>query len=366
VLADLRARYDETILHAAEVACTSADGLRLDPRFAGPDAAVIALREWPDGPLLALLTARGCLPNDLLSIEAVQRDYWTREALQVHGVLFAAPDIREVALLQALGLPATLSLDLHRLSLSGLAKLNVAFFNDPPPRFGASRPTLALVGWSLLSLKAQPSPALTPDVQHLAQARKHLRMALRGVRSWRLGGDLVENLRFRVKLCDVRAVQGLLVASTNTLDDFTTLLPPGDVAAASAVKAAANRRAFAAAHANLLAQLAEASTLGLSEGLRQARDSYEKQVESQLIAPLREWALASSDPVLRNVGVQLTIVCHQLHRLSPLLLSLQTRQFEHDRGAASELLPAKALAQYLALIARLRQLSRDLYQWRKA
>jgi hypothetical protein len=220
------------------------------------------------------------------------------------------------------------------------------------------------VGWSLLSLSAQPSPALAPDIQHLAQTRKHLKMALAGVRSWRLGADDLENLRFRLKLRDVRIVKKLLLDSTDNLEDFTTLLPPGDVAAASAAKAAADRRAFAAAHDDLLAQLAKASPLGLSEGLRQARDNYEEQIESQLIGPLRDWALASPDPVLRNVGVQLTSACHQMHRLSPLLLTLQARQFERDRSAASEPLP-QAFTQHLALTRRVSQLIRDLCQWRK-
>ncbi len=150
----------------------------------------------------------------------------------------------------------------------------------------------------------------------------------------------------------------------NALEDFITLLPPGDVAAASAAKAVADRRAFADAQADLLAKLAETSTLGLSEGVQQARDLYEKQVESQLIAPLRDWALASSDPVLRNVGLQLTCACHQLHRLSPLLLSQQARQFERDRSATSEPLP-QAFIQYLALARQVSQLIRDLCQWRK-
>lgn len=364
VLAELRARYDEATLHAAEVVCTTADGLRLAPLFAGPDAALIALRERPEGPLLALLTARGCLPRNLLSINAVQQDHWTREALRVHGVLYATPAIHEVVLLQALGLAATLSLGLERLTVSGLAQLHDSFQRDPPACGAMARPTLALVGGSLLALSAQPSPALAPVVQRLTGARKYLGIALPGVRSWSLGGDLLENLRFRVKLRHVRAVQKLLVDSTDNLDDLATLLPPGDVAAVAAAKAAADRRAFAAAQADLLAKLAETSTLGLSEGVQQARDLYEKQVESQLIAPLRDWALASSDPVLRNVGLQLTCACHQLHRLSPLLLSQQARQFERDRSATSEPLP-QAFIQYLALARQVSQLIRDLCQWRK-
>ncbi len=184
VLDELRARFDEPALQAAEVVCACEDGLQLDSLFAAPDAALVALREQPDGPLLALLTARGCLPRDLLSINAVQQDHWTLEALRIKGVLYAAAGIREVALLQALGLPATLASDLHRLSLPGLVKLNNSYAIHWLPSSGAARPTLALLGWSLLALDAQLSPALAPAIQHLAQARKYLGLKLPGVRSW--------------------------------------------------------------------------------------------------------------------------------------------------------------------------------------
>ena len=126
------AQFDEATLRAAKVLSTSPEeGLHLSPLFAGPDAALIALRDPRDGPLQGLLTARGCLPRHYLPIDAVQKDHWTREAVQVMGVLFATSDIQEVALLQALGLPATLSLGLHRLTLSGLDKLNSSFEDNP-------------------------------------------------------------------------------------------------------------------------------------------------------------------------------------------------------------------------------------------
>jgi hypothetical protein len=168
-LADLRAGFNEATLRAAKVLSPSPEnGLRLSPLFAGPGAALIALRDPRDGPLRGLLTARGCLPKHQLPTDIVQKDHWTREALRVTGVLFASPDIQEVALLQALGLPATLSLGLDRLTLSGLNRIKVSFQENPPPRSGAFRPTLALVGWSPLSLAAQPPPGTdachqTPD-----------------------------------------------------------------------------------------------------------------------------------------------------------------------------------------------------------
>jgi hypothetical protein len=82
------------------------------------------------------------------------------------------------------------------------------------------------------------------------------------------------------------------------------------------------------------------------------------------LEPVQAWALASSDAVVRKVGMELTRACHLPHRLSPLLFTLQTRQFESAVATASEPLPTKAFAQYLALTVRLGQLIRDLCQWR--
>jgi hypothetical protein len=133
VLADLRARFGEATLHAAKVVKSSAEGLHLNPLFAGPDAALVALRDPPDGPLQTLLTSRGCLPSYLPPTDAVKQDHATRAALRDHGVLYATPEILEVALLQALGMPATLSLGLQRLTLAGLADLNASFQDNKPP-----------------------------------------------------------------------------------------------------------------------------------------------------------------------------------------------------------------------------------------
>ena len=363
-LGDLRARCDDETLQAAKVLSTSAEeGLHLSPRFTGPGALLIPLRGPRDGTLQGLLTARGCLPTYPFAIEQVQKDHWTCEALLVTGVLFATPNIQEVALLRALGLPATLSLDLHRLPLSGLHRLNDSFADNPPPRSGALLPSLALVGWSPLSLAAQPPPELMRAVTHLTQAREHLKMELAGVGAWRLGAADLENLRFRVKLRNARLIQQLLRHSADTLEDVATLLPPREVVTPSPEETG---RAFAAAQADLLAQLADPSPWdALSDGARRAREAYEKLVQHKLIEPLRIWALASRDAVLRNVGIQLTEVCQLLHGMSPLLLTLQARQLQSALAGASEPLPTQMFAQYLALIGRLGNLIRDLCQWRQ-
>lgn len=362
-LADLRDHFEEATLRKAKILTPDAkEGARFNPLFAGPDAALILLRDSREGPLRGLLTRRGCLPDQRLAIDAALTDHATREALSLGGVLFATPDIHETAVLRALGLPATLSFGLDRLRLSGLNKLNVSFKHTPPPRGGASRPTLALVGWSPLSLDLCPSTALISVIEHLTQARQFLKVPLSGVRSWRMNTDDLMNLQFRLRLRNVSLVQMLLRKSAHALEDMATLLPPTTVGASTESE---TRCALPLAEADLLAQLIAAPVAGPPpESVRRAMEHYEKQVQRALIEPLQDWALARSDAVPRNIGMHLTRVCQLLHGMSPHRLELQARQFEIAQ-AALEPLPTKALAQYLALTGRLGNLLRDVRHWEK-
>jgi hypothetical protein len=111
VLADLRAHFSNSTLASAGVLDYSpGEGFRLSPLLSSSSAALIALRDSFDGQPHALLTMRGCLPRRRAPITAALWDDWTSRAVKAYGVLFATPHIKEVALLQALGFPATLSL----------------------------------------------------------------------------------------------------------------------------------------------------------------------------------------------------------------------------------------------------------------
>ena len=120
------------------------------------------------------------------------------------------------------------------------------------------------------------------------------------------------------------------------------------------------------AQAELLAALADDRAAGgQAHRVRRALSVYEAMVQRDLVAPLQGWALEDSDPVIRNAGAELAAVCGLIHRLSPILADLQGARFERARGGDVEMLPAKALTPYLALIGRFSGLMRDLYQWMK-
>jgi hypothetical protein len=362
VLAELLSRYDEgTLREAGVLSPAGKSGPQLSPLFTSSDAALIALRNPCNGPLVGLLTAQGCFPARNLLTIVVLTDYWTRKALSARGNLFLSPDIHEVALLRALGMPATLSLDLPRLPAAGLHFVDDHFMEYPEGGLRAKRPSLALVGWSPMKLNTQLSPALLPALEHLTQARQYLGLNLRGVWAWRLSADSIANLHYRAKLRDVQTVQALLVESTEPLYDIATLLPPGGVATATDADPGS---AYTTARAELLVQLSDAPAVGsLPERAGKAKELYDEIVQHKLIEPLQKWALSSSDPVLRSAGLELATVCQLLHRMGPLLLSLQARQYDRALVSAGEPLPDKVLSQYLALVAQMGNLIRDLCRW---
>jgi hypothetical protein len=120
------------------------------------------------------------------------------------GCLFAAARLGDVALIRALGLPATLSLGLHRLGASGLRRLDVLF---AAPDLALARggspahpPALVLVGWSPLARSAQPPPPLARAAAALAAARTHLGLALSGVQLWRPPTADIESLHYLLGL----------------------------------------------------------------------------------------------------------------------------------------------------------------------
>jgi hypothetical protein len=364
VLADLRGQFDEASLREAGVLSTSdKQGLELSPLFTDPDAALVALYGGVDKSLVGLLTARGCLPLQALPTILVLREQWTYDALQFHSVLYATPDIREVALLRALRMPATPSHHLHRLTYAGLQELENLFFADPQVDFCSYRPTLALLGWSLLSLSAQPNPALLLAVKHLMQARKNLEMELSGILTWRLSSDDVEDLRHWVKLRDAESVQQLLRKQAAALDDLEILLLTSSV---TTTTEADPGNALARTRAALVDQLANAPAVGpLPDRARRAREVHDEQVQRTLVEPLEKSFLASSDPLSRNIGVQLTRALQWLHGMDPLLDSQLSRQFDRANQGVSAPLPAETLKQFLALTGRAGSLVRDLCQWRK-
>jgi hypothetical protein len=295
----------------------------------------------------------------------VVHDSWTYQALPARELLYASPDIREVAILRSLGMPATLSLGLHRLNYQGLRVLDSQFREDPLCDTFRCWPTLVLLGWSPLSLSAEPSPALLPAVKHLIHAREDLDIELRGVCTWRLGADDVENVRYWTKLRSAETIRMLLRKRVDdTLFDIETLLPTSPVREATAADRAS---AYASARADLVHQLAKAPHLGPLPGrARRARKVYDEQVRRTLIQPLEKSFLECPDPVERNVGMRLARVFELLHRTDPLILSQLVREYDRANQGVCTPLPSELFKQVLCLTGNMSKMVRDLCFLRKA
>src|SRR5262249_4928036 len=124
----LRRDFPDAILERAGLLERSPEGLsRLAPPLCDPDGAVLALRRHPGGAVFDLLTSRGCLASRRLPIFVSWDDRFTFARFLKSRVLFAAGDIRDVALLRTLGLPATLSTGLERATLQDVRALRQAF-----------------------------------------------------------------------------------------------------------------------------------------------------------------------------------------------------------------------------------------------
>jgi hypothetical protein len=381
-LAALRARFpDERLARAGVLARTPGGQYCLSPELTDPQGALIALRDHPKRTPMLLLGAQGCVPRRHCPVTVVRKDGWTAEKVMRGGVLFATPRIQEVALLRHLGFAATLAIGISQLSLDGLRELDAMFgvgdlmtldrpsgnVRETAQASAASggawpiRPTLVLLGCSLLRPAAQPSPALLPAVAHLAMARRHLGLVFSGVMAWQFRTRDLDNLRYRLTFRNAQLVQELLQASADSPIDFECL-DQGDGHSTPAPPQAG----YVAAQADLLTALGDdRDTVRPSHRVRQARAVYDEMVQRELIAPLQGWALSHGDPIIRGAGVELANICRLLHRMSPLLTDLLDSRCKRAQDNDTEPIPPRVFGQYLALTARFGGLLRDLSQWRQ-
>jgi hypothetical protein len=163
-LAELRKEFDDDALLGAGVIDPASSEPRLRPELVDPECGVVALRGGPGRDPFCLLTARGCLPRRPSGIAVAFKDAWTRAQAERRGQLFAAWRIGEVALLRALGLPATLAVDLTRGGLRGLHHLDDRFamqaLTTPPELVEELARTLEL---ARRSAGGKVAPAVAPD-----------------------------------------------------------------------------------------------------------------------------------------------------------------------------------------------------------
>jgi hypothetical protein len=133
VLASLCAQFAEPMLLQAGFAERPPDGdLRLAAALTCRGGAVIALQSGAEEPPWDLLVAGGLLSGVGHPVLSALQDCRIRDRARERGVVIAAGNIQSVALLTALGLPATLGTGLHRLTLDEMRRLDNAYGEGLP------------------------------------------------------------------------------------------------------------------------------------------------------------------------------------------------------------------------------------------
>ena len=378
LMSELRNNFEESYLLESGIVHKTFGQLRINPALCNPDGAMLAYRRYPDLEPFAIIGPRGLLPpRSMRAVTAAPKDAW--HAFRIHHceTLIGAFDVRDAALLDANGLPATLVKYLLRAGYMVLRQLERTFRDAksstgpkpaaPPIGRGgylAKPQYLSLLGWSPRTLSRQPPPQLRQLVYSLVSARRYLGLTLPNVAVWRLSESQLEHLRYLIKLRRRNLISQFLFESLDSLCDlerFASELTP------------APAPSYLEANAELLRCLTSPPQNGSetndplnwdnvlggghADRLRAARLAYEQASERELIAPQLERALASNNPIARSLGVQLANTSRVLNALSPEVYAVLTRSLV---SSTVNLQADKLIRSYLQLSKHQNCLLRDL------
>ncbi|MDA1013721.1 MAG: hypothetical protein O3A00_04610 [Planctomycetota bacterium] len=353
----------------------------LTPALSGSDSFVV-LRDASTHQPYELMTHAGCLAEDALPIFEVLRDGCTQRLLeQGAGDLFVAFDLEHVVMLRACGLPATLAVGLDDLPLEqvdqfcdsfgmGGFKSDLAMFreviaengnqseyhpDDPIRRVMQNmtngedsgtgrtatcpvaesrevsaepiRAQLVFLGWTPLELaNAVPLP-LKAVVDHLHQLERFMGVDLHELGLWRADEESLERLRFiAARRSTAIFKEALLEAAENIgagivqfgKDKPLALGPPNDYATA-------------------LARLHESSSaegrtrLPGPDQRKEAWRDVQRLLNQQVVGPVRELALATSNPIERNLLMGFAELSSVFH-MQTVVMGEQLDRRIADRG----------------------------------
>ncbi len=394
ILPVLREQFDdETLLRAGILDVHPTRGPQLSATLRNRHGVQIALRTEPGEAPFDLLTTRGLLAGGGDPVLRALDDARTRRrAFYCDGVI-ACGTIAEVALLDSLGLPATLGCQLSQLSLAAFQELDrrygegvPTFIIDlaaeepeasipgencdldssesmadavtdetPPLDVFASPPLLILCDWDVRQRGAEPQPWVRQVAARVAELRRQGGLTLAGIAVWRSTPAALERLNFAVCARDAVLVRRVLLDSLESVADVEVVLgPEGPPAPGGSTDTTAS--------ATLYPVLPE-DEFGLAGDVHEIEARLleaELATEELLIRPLLDFAMGQRNIVVRNMLAQLAGVARLAHRLG---LVLQTRESRALPGQAGGAAADPNLVRYLAIIDRFGRLASEVRAW---
>jgi hypothetical protein len=320
-------------------------GLKLSTRLESPGKPLVFLYPgFGDGPS-AVLTSRGMLGGRRFPVTAAFNDVATRRALSSAKELLIAFSLEDVAVLRAIGLPATVAFGMERLSSSRTAMLRLCencswescspwLFppSDPPPGGPQPAPELSspgeprtryspdhgapseslpliLVGWSVAEVRHTEPTQLKPVLAQLGELEKHLDIKNMDIGIWNPSPTSWERLCFHLKH---RFHEGAAADMHENLAENCWDPPSGEsgepAPPVDLVTALTNyRKALGDAKRGRCS----------SEDRQRAEDIFHERLEQELLLPLR--SAAGGSPGARNSQAFLVGVSGLAHRLMPLI-----------------------------------------------
>ncbi|OAI47570.1 hypothetical protein AYO44_01450 [Planctomycetaceae bacterium SCGC AG-212-F19] len=373
-LAALQQQFSLPELQAARLVHRAANGsARLAPGLCDPTGGIVALRGNAGAHPYALFTSAGYhSPTGNMLAEALI-DHRIAAGVRETGLVFAPDVIADVGLLRQLDLPAILSPDWPSLPWDQLQFANESFRGPdytppvhpalvaadaapesvPPAAVAAGQPTLVLLAWSIAALHREPSPEQLATIAFLIKLRRTLSWALPGIMVWRPSVACLDRIRLLADYEHAAGIRELLLESSAELEDIEDYaLPEGVEAAPDLVTL----------EADLIARLrAGAGGRGMTGPIRAAEAAHRHAVVQQLTEPLRAWALAASDPVIRNLGVELADLEQLHHEIRPRMHAM----LRCSSASSQEDARSRLRKEYLSIGRRITEIVATLRRWNK-
>ena len=365
----------------------------------------LVLRDAVTGRPYELLTDAGCLWEGALPIFEVLRDARTQQLLsQGRRELIVAFDLEHVVMLRACGLPATQAAGLDQLPLEQVDRFCEVFeltgfgrdrlgprrnpreqhnsdsecgpddpvlrmmrsvINDhdlsarqtatgPASRLATAQETpvgaqFVFLGWTPLELSSASPPHLPAVVDHFRQLQRFMEVELDEIGLWEVEQETVERLRFIAERRSAAIFKQAMLDAAENIDvsigqfgEEATLAtgPPEDYATA-----------LSRFHES---SLAEDGTGWFGPRQRNAAwGDVERLLRQQVIGPLRELALATNDPVERNLLMGFAELSHVFHMQSVVLGEQLNRRVADGEAEHSGKLPADQFKDLMTMTDRL-------------